>query len=156
MAAYTDAFENKLVDFLFRGQAFGLANTTAAAGSGPSNWFFGLLTAAPTESTPGTEVTGGSYARVSVASALANWAGTQAAGSTTASSGTSATTSNNGVVTFPAPTAAWGVVTHMALYDSLTGGMLCIYSALAAPKTVNSGDPAPSFPAAAFTHQVDN
>lgn len=156
MPSYTDAFENKLIDFLFRGQALGLANATAAAGSGPSSWYFGLLTAAPSDSAPGTEVSGGSYARVSVASALANWAGTQAAGSTTASTGTGGTTSNNGVVTFPAPTANWGSITHMALFDSLTGGMMCIYAALNTPKTVNSGDPAPSFPAASFTHQVDN
>lgn len=156
MAAFTDAFENKLVDFLFRGQALGLANSTAAAGTGPSSWYFGLLTANPTDSTAGTEVTGGSYARVSVSSVLANWAGTQAAASTTASTGTSGTTSNNGVVTFPAPTANWGTVTGMGLYDSVTGGMLCVYSALTASKTVNNGDAAPTFPAAAFTCQVDS
>ena len=156
MSAYTDAFENKLTDFLFRGQAFGLANTTAAAGTGPSTWYFGLLTAAPSDSGTGTEVSGGSYARVSVAATLANWAGTQSPGSTSASSGTTGTTSNNGSVAFPAPTANWGAITHMGLYDSSTGGTLCIYAALGASKTVNNGDAAPSFPAAAFTCQVDN
>lgn len=157
MAAFTDAFENKLVDFLFRAQALGLANSTAGAGTGPSTWYFGLLTALPTDSTPGTEVSGGAYARVGVAAALANWAGTQGPTTTTASTGTTGTTSNNGVVTFPAPVGAnWGVIVGMGLYDSSTGGMLCVYSALAASKTVNDGDAAPTFPISAFTCQVDN
>lgn len=156
MAAMTDVLENALLDWLLRGQSFSLAGATAGAGSGPTNLYFGLLTANPTDSSAGTEVTGGSYARVSVASTLANWAGTQAAGSTTASSGTSGTTSNNNAVTFPAPTANWGVITGMGLYSALSGGSLLLYSALTTNKTVNSGDAAPSFPAASFTYQIDN
>lgn len=156
MAAMTDTFENKLIDFLFRGQALGLANSTAAAGTGPSTIYVGLLTAAASDSTTGTEVTGGSYARIGVAASLANWAGTQAAASTTASSGTSGTTSNNGAVTFAAPTANWGVITGAALYDSVSGGSMLAYGTLGTSKTVNSGDAAPSFAAAALTFQIDN
>lgn len=155
MAAMTDAFENKLQDFLFRGQALGLANSTAGAGTGPSSWFFGLLTVLPTDSSAGTEVTGGSYARVSVASALASWKGTHAS-ATGVSSGTSATVTNAAIVQFAAPTANWGSVQGMGLYDSLTGGLLCIYSPLGAAKTVNNGDAAPSFPIDAFGFQLDN
>ena len=156
MAAMTDFLENKLIDFLFRGQALGITGASAGAGSGPTTLYFGLLTAAPSDSSAGTEVSGGSYARVSVASTLANWAGTQAAASTSASSGTSGTTSNNGTVTFPAPTANWGTITHMAVFDASSGGNMLIYSALATSKTVNNGDAAPSFAAAAFTFQIDN
>lgn len=118
--------------------------------------YFGLLTAAPSDTGGGTEVTGGSYARVAVNATMANFAGSQAAASTTASTGTSATTSNNGVVTFPAPTAGWGSVTHMAIYDQLTGGNILFWAALTTPKTINNGDAAPSFAAAAFTLQLDN
>lgn len=118
--------------------------------------YFGLLTAAPSDSSAGTEATGGSYARVSVAATLANWAGTQSAASTTASTGTGGTTSNNGTVTFPVPSANWGSITHMGIYDSPTGGNLLMYAPLTAAKTVNNGDPAPSFAAAAFTFQIDN
>jgi hypothetical protein len=114
-----------------------------------------LLTAAPSDSGGGTEVTGGSYARVAVASALANWAGTQSAASTTASSGTGGQTSNNGSVTFPSPTANWGVVTHFALYDALTGGNLIYWGTLTVSKTVNNGDAAPVFAAAALTITED-
>ena len=156
MAAMTDFFENKLIDFLFRGQALGITGATAAAGTGPANLYIALFTANPTDSAAGTEVTGGSYARVAITSSLANWAGTQSAGSTVASSGTGGTTSNNGAITFPAPTANWGVVTGMGIFDAATAGNLLIYSALTVNKTINNGDAAPSFAAGAATFQIDN
>ena len=156
MAALSDFLENKLIDWLLRAQAIGITGATAAAGTGPATTYVGLLTAASSDTGGGTEVSGGSYARVSVASSLANWAGTQAAASTVASSGTSGTTSNNNAITFPAPTANWGNVVGMGLYDALTGGNLLIYSALNTPKTVNNGDAAPSFAAATLTFQNDN
>ena len=156
MAAFTDFAENKLIDFLFRGQALGITGASAAAGTGPATLYLALFTAAPTDTGGGTEVTGGSYARVSVTSAMANWAGTQAAASTVASSGTTGTTSNNAAVTFPAPTAAWGVVTSFGVFDAAAAGNLLIYGNLSANKTVNNGDAAPSFSAAAFTFQLDN
>lgn len=156
MAAMSDFLENKLIDWLLRAQAIGITGATAAAGTGPATVYIALLTAAPTDTGGGTEVTGGSYARVAVTSSLANWAGTQSAGSTTASSGTGGTTSNNGAITFPAPTASWGVVTHVAIYDAATAGNLLIYSALTTSKTINNGDAAPSFAAAALTFQIDN
>lgn len=120
-----------------------------------NNFYIGLLTAAPSDSGGGTEVSGGSYARVTVANTLANWAGTQSAGSTTYSTGTAALTSNNNAITFPSPTANWGSVTHMGIYDNLTSGNLLYWVALAVAKTVNNGDAAPSFAAAALTVTED-
>ena len=142
MSDLTNYAENKIIDALLRGQAIGT----------PANWHFALLTAA-TDAEAGTltEVSGGSYARVSVAAALASFAGTQSAGSTVASSGTGGQTSNNAAITFPAPTANWGVVTHMALYDASTGGNAWIVKALSTPKTINNGDAASSFAIGAFT-----
>ena len=75
MAAMTDYLENKIIDWLLRGQTF----------TPPATAYVALYTTAPTDSTAGTEVSGGSYARVAVTSSLANWAGTQSAGSTSAS-----------------------------------------------------------------------
>lgn len=144
--ALTDYAENKVVDALLRGQTLGA----------PATGYVALFTACPTDSTTGTEVTGGSYARVSVTSSLANWAGTQSAGSTTASSGTGGTTSNNGAVTFPAPTANWGTVTCWGIFDASTSGNLWIYSTLTVNKTINNGDAAPSFSAGSATFQIDN
>jgi hypothetical protein len=145
MAALTDYFENKLIDQIFRGQAYAF----------PASLYIGLLTAAPSDSTAGTEVAGGAYARVAVAGSLANWAGTQAAGSTVASTGTGGTTSNNGVITFPTPSAGWGVVTHVGIYDAAAAGNLLAYATLSVAKTINSGD-AVTFPAGSLTFQIDN
>jgi hypothetical protein len=156
MAAWSDTAENKLIDWFFRGQALGLTGASAGAGSGPTTLYIGLLTAAPTDSTAGTEVSGGSYARVAVTSSLANWAGTQAAGSTSASTGTSGTTSNNNTITYsPSPTVSWGTVTAVGIYDSASGGSLLVYSALSLAKVINIGDLV-TFPAGALTFQIDN
>jgi len=210
--AMNDYCENKIVDWLLRGQAF----------SPPANWYNGLIratrgfsnsirstavssgdTAIPatpngriyrvtTSGTTGsgeptwcttqgcttsdgtavwtemttdleagnltnvTEVSGGSYARVQITSNTTNWAGTQSAGSTSASTGTGGTTSNNGSISFPSPTANWGVIFGFFLADANSAGNLCIWSALTTPKTVNNGDPAPVFSAGALTVQIDN
>jgi hypothetical protein len=146
MAALSDYAENKIIDWLLRGQTF----------TPPATVYVGLLTAAPSDTGGGTEVTGGAYARVAVTSSLANWAGTQAAASTVASTGTSGTTSNNATITFPAPTANWGVATHVGIYDASTAGNLLIWGALSASKTINNGDSAPVFQAAALSFQIDN
>jgi hypothetical protein len=156
MTALSDFLENKLIDWLFRGQAIGITGASAGAGSGPTNLYVGLFTVNPSDTGGGTEVTGGSYARVTVASSLANWAGTQAAASTTASTGTTGTTSNNGAITFPAPSANWGTVTGFGIFDAVSAGNLLIWGALTANKTVNNGDAAPSFAAAALSIQIDN
>lgn len=146
MSAISDYLENKIIDWLLRGQTF----------TPPTTVYVGLLTAAPSDAGGGTEVSGGSYARVAVASSLSNWAGSQSAGSTAASTGTGGTTSNNAAVTFPAPTANWGAVTHFGVYDASAAGNLLFYAALTTPKTINNGDAAPSFAAGALTFQIDN
>lgn len=156
MTMFSDFLENKLIDWLLRGQAIGITGASAAAGTGPTNVYIGLLTAAPSDAGGGTEVTGGSYARVTYASSMANWAGTQGSGTTVASSGTSGTTSNNNAITFPAPTANWGTITHWGMYDAVSGGNLLMWGALSASKTVNNGDAAPSFAAAQLSLQFDN
>lgn len=130
MTASSDYFENKMIDQIFRAQAF----------SFPATLYIGLLTAAPSDTGGGTEVSGGSYARQGVACSLANWAGTQSAGSTTASSGTGATTSNNNVITYPTPSANWGTVTHFGIYDAVSGGNLIFWGPLSSAKAVFTGD----------------
>ena len=140
MSAMSDYLENKMVDQLFRGQT---APTT-------STLYVALLSAAPSDSGGGTELTGGSYARVAVTSSLTNWAGTQSAGSTTASSGTGGQTSNNVAITFPTPSATWGTATHFGIYDNASGGNLLFYGALTIAKTINQSDTV-TFPAGSLT-----
>ncbi|MGV0960105.1 MAG: phage tail fiber protein [Limnohabitans sp.] len=98
-----------------------------------------------------TEVSGGSYARASVAASLINFAGTQSAGSTTASTGTGGQTSNNAAIAFASPTANWGLIFGHFISDAASAGNALGYTALTAPKSVNSGDSAPQFNSGALT-----
>jgi len=137
MAAMSDYLEGEIIKHIFRTGSF----------TKPTVLAIGLLTAAPSDTGGGTEVTGGSYARVSVNPLDANWA---------AIVGNNGTTSNVSAVTFPAPTANWGTITHFGIYDAASAGNLLFYGALTTSKTVNNGDAAPSFAGGALTVQVDN
>jgi len=111
-AALTDFAENKIIDAALRAQAIGA----------PATWYVSLYTVCPTDSTGGTEATGGSYARVSVTAGLSAWAGTHGAGTTVASTGTGGTTSNNAIWTFATPSATWGTVVCWGVTDASTAG----------------------------------
>ena len=123
----SDWTENNFVDYLFRNQTWTVAATLDV----------GLSTAACSDSSIGTEVTGGSYARVAITRSLTAFAGTQSAGSTTASSGTGGQTSNNAAINFPTPSAGWGTVTHFFV---MSGTNIVLCQALTTSKTINSGD----------------
>lgn len=101
-----------------------------------------------------SEPSGGSYARASVVASLANWSGTQSAGSTTASSGTAGASSNNGAITYAAPTADWcsGLerIWGWAMYDASSAGNLWEWAPLTTIQAVTNGQAAPSFAAAAL------
>lgn len=146
MSAMTNYLENKLIDHVFRGIPF----------PAPTNLHYALLVGSPDDTNTISEVVGGSYARVAVACNTSNWAGTQSAGSTTTSTGNSGTTSNNNVITFPAPTANWGDVVAVAIMDAASGGNVLFQGMLSETVTVNAGGPAPSFPVSTFTLQIDN
>lgn len=138
----SDWLANKLIDFIWRGQAFTFPATLHA----------GLLTAAPTNAGGGTEVGGGvGYGRVAITGSLANWSGTQGAGTTVASTGTSGQISNNAAITWSAPTGSWGAVGWVGYYDAASAGNLVFWAPLAATKTVGAGSSAPSFPAGSQT-----
>lgn len=103
------------------------------------------------------EPSGGAYARASVAASLANFSGTQGAGTTVASSGTNGSTSNNVAITWPSPTAQWhpagGAIVGIAVFDAANAGNPWQWSLASAIKNVNNGDPAPAVSAGAW---VDN
>lgn len=144
MAALSDYLENKILDHILRATPY----------TAPATVYVGLLTAAPNDAGGGTEVTGGSYARVGVTAATTAWNGTH--GTTTgASSGTDGTVENAATIAFPTPSASWGTATHWGVYDAATAGNLLFYAALTVAKTINNGD-AVSFAAGALSLQIDN
>lgn len=137
----SDYLENKLVDHIFRARSF----------TAPSTIYVALFTAAPSDSGGGTEVSGGSYARVQVGPSDSAWKSTQGTTTAVASSGTGGQTMNGSSITFPTPSANWGSITHFGIFDASSGGNLLFWGALTTAKTVNNGDPAPSFAGDALT-----
>lgn len=154
MSQMTDFLENRLIDFLFRGQPLGIAGASAAASTGPTTLYVGLFTTMPTDSSGGTEVPGGTtgYQRVGVNSTLNNWAGTQGIGANSVSVGSTGTTSNNVPFQFPAPgSTAWGTVVGFGIFDSLIGGNLLLYGSVNTPKLIGANADAPQFNAASLS-----
>jgi hypothetical protein len=129
MSAMTDYLEGQIRAHIFRTATF----------AKPTGLTIHLYTAAPGETGGGTEVTGGSYAAQSLNPLDANW---------TAASATDGKTDNASVITYPTPSADWGLVTHMAIKDQSANYLFT--GALTAQKNVNNGDPAPTFPVGAL------
>lgn len=147
MTAFTNYAENQLIDWLFRG---------AADPALPASWHLALFTTIPDDAGGGAfEVDGGSYARIPAVRSLAAFAGTQGLGTTAASSGTSATTSNNISLLFPAPSADWGTIRAIGLYDAAIGGNLWFANALTLARLVRAGDAPPNFAPGAFSFILD-
>jgi hypothetical protein len=111
--AFTDYLENKVLDFVFSGGSF----------SQPGTKYLALYTVAPTDSSAGTEVTGGGYARQTV---------------TLTTSGSD--TTNSAAVEYPTATAGYGTVVAVAVLDSNSGGNMLAYASLTANKTIATGD----------------
>lgn len=96
---------------------------TAGAVTRPTAWYVGLFTAAPGETGGGTEVSGGSYARESATFTVSG-----------------NTASNSANIEFTEATASWGTITHVAIFDAVSGGNMLAYASLTASKTIDSGD----------------
>lgn len=120
MTAFSDYLEAQILNHVFRNQAIFTP---------PANVFIALYTAAPSDSGGGTEVSGGSYARLQV-STTGQWSAPGAAG----------LTDNVNALTFPEATANWGTITHVGIFDAVTGGNLLFWGALAASKIINTGN----------------
>lgn len=97
---------------------------TADSVTRPTSWYLGLFTANPDEDGSGaTEVSGNAYARKAVTFSV---------------SGNLAT--NTGAVEFDVATGAWGVISHVAVFDASTGGNQIAYAALTTSKDIQTGD----------------
>ena len=111
--SFSNYLENKVLLHVFGATAY----------TAPATIYVGLYTSDPGEGNTGTEVSGGSYARQTIAFTVA---GNQA--------------SNTAAVEFPTATASWGTVTYAAVFDAVSGGNMMAYGALTTSKTIASGD----------------
>jgi hypothetical protein len=108
----SDYLENKVLDHILGTTSYTM----------PDDVYLALYTTTPTDSTSGTEVTGGSYARKLI---------------TFGASSSGAATNNTNVDFTLMPTC---VVTGIAVCDALTSGNILVYGGLAASKSLSSGD----------------
>ncbi len=112
--SFSNYLETEILDHVFAGAAY----------TAPTTKYLALFTAvADGEAGSVTEVSGGGYARQTVAF-------------TTSGN----TTSNNAAVEFPTATANYGTVTHVGVYDASSSGNLMAYAALSSNKTIETGD----------------
>lgn len=106
----------KVIDHVLRNTAY----------TSPTTVYVALHTSDPTQAaTPGTEVSGGWYARQSAAFAAQVTAGE---------------TSNSGTVTYPGVTGSSVTVTHFSIWDAATLGNMIGYAALSSSKTFGVTD----------------
>lgn len=114
MAEMSNYLENALINATLRNTSY----------TSPSTVYVGLYLTDPTDANTGTEVSGGSYARVAaVFGAPSN-----------------GTALNSSAIEFPQCTSSWGTVAFIGILDSLTSGNLMYHTALDISKTIDTGD----------------
>ncbi|GHV42016.1 hypothetical protein FACS1894187_24050 [Synergistales bacterium] len=147
MPNMSNDMENKLLDFLFRGQPY----------TPPATVYVAMFTTTPTDEEPGEEPTAPSYARAPISCTLEDWSGTDSPDSQSApSSGTSGTIFNISEISFPDPQEDWGSVAYIGLFDAPTGGEYLFWSELTAPRDFVVGDVNIRFRPAEMSIQIDN
>ena len=120
MSRFGNYLENELLDHVFGNAAY----------AAPATLYLALSTADPTDDGSGiAEPGGGSYTRLGVANNATNFP---------AASGGSKSNGTN--FTFVTATASWGVITHMAIFDAVSGGNMLAHAALSSSKTIDNGD----------------
>ena len=118
----SDYFENEIIGYIFGGRAY----------TNPATYYVGLWTATLSDASTGStagEVSGGSYARVSVTNNSSNF---------DAPSG--GATANTTLIAFPLAAGFWGTVTYVALCDASTAGNIIAYAELNTPVSVSTYD----------------
>ena len=124
MAGFTNYLEQKIADHWFGATTY----------TPPATVYVGLYTTLPDDSgVGGAEPVGSGYARVSVTNNSTNWRNASHGG-TTGSRKYNATT-----ITFPAATAAWGVIAGYGIFDAASGGNLLAFNAISPTLDVASG-----------------
>lgn len=138
MSQASDYLEGKVLDTIASLGSIDLSSGTITAGTGG---FIALFTSAPSDAGGGTEVSGGSYAR-------------EAVGATGFGAASGGAITNPAEFKWADATAAWGTITHIGLYDAVSGGNLLVYGALTSSVAITNGDIF-KIPASGFTIQMN-
>lgn len=122
--AKSNYLEQKVLDHVLNKVAYTSPTTYVA-----------LFTTAVGDDASGTEVSGGSYAREIV---YENAGGTPDWNLATVD-GVGYLVDNNDAIDFTQATADWGTVSHVGIFDAVSGGNLLYHGALTASQAVNNG-----------------
>ena len=114
MAEMSNYLENALINATLRNTSY----------TSPATVYLGLYTSDPTDANTGTEVSGGSYARVAV----------------TMGAPSDGVSTNSAAIEFPQASGSWGTVGWIGILDASTSGNLLYHTALDTSKTISSGD----------------
>ena len=101
-----------------------------------------VFTAAPTDAGGGTEVTGGSYARLAVTNDATNFPAAVAGAK-----------SNGVALTMVTASASWGTIVAYALFDASSAGNMIGWADLTSSVLINNGDTL-RFAAGALTYSL--
>ena len=114
MAEMSNYLENALINATLRNTSY----------TSPAVVYMGLYTSDPTDANTGTEVSGGSYARVAV----------------TMGAPSNGVSTNSAAIEFPQASGSWGTVGWIGILDATSSGNLLYHTALDTSKTISSGD----------------
>ena len=114
MAEMSNYLENALINATLRNTSY----------TSPTTVYVALYTSDPTDADTGTEVSGGSYARVAV----------------TFGAPSNGVSTNSANVEFAAATASWGTIGWIGLRDASSGGNLLYHTPLTTSKAIDTGD----------------
>jgi len=115
VACLSNYLENAIMNHIFRNTAY----------TSPTALYIALFTTDPTDAGTGTEVSGGGYARQSIAFGEPS----------------NGEVKNSADITFPAATESWGTVSYWGIYDNSSGGNFLAYGAFSNPSVNQHGRP---------------
>lgn len=111
---FSNYLENAIMNHIFRNTAY----------TSPTALYIALFTTDPTDAGTGTEVSGGGYARQSIAFGEPS----------------NGEVKNSADITFPAATGSWGTVSYWGIYDNSSGGNFLAYGAFSTPQSISTDD----------------
>ena len=132
MSAFSDYLENKILDHILGGGTYTRPATVYAA----------LFSTSIGDDGSGDELVGNDYARVAITNNPTNFP-----------AAVNGVKSNGQEIEFLEPSASWGAVRAVGIFDAISGGNLLFSANLSQQVTIAAGD-TPSWPAGSLSFSM--
>lgn len=132
MSAFSNYLENEVLDHVLGGGDY----------TRPASVFVGLFSTDVGDDGSGTEVSGSNYARVEIVNNNTNFP-----------AAVNGVKSNGTEIVFAEPSASWGAVRAVGIFDAAEGGNLLFAANLSQQVSIAAGD-TPSWPVGALTFSL--